>query len=243
MIDVCICDDNREDIEKYIKYIDEYRQGNPALYLRVRTFVSPNELLEYIKKYGGFDMYLLDIVMPDITGIKLAEEIRKSQKKSEIVFLTISRDYAVEAYGVKASGYLLKPVVKNDFFEIISICIERILLYKEQIIMLKTNEGIRKIDVNMLVMIESFNHTRILFFADGTSVKTSVMLTELFDKLKNFKRFYMPHRSYIINIDYVTGIKKSSILISTGIEIPVAKSRQNVIKSAFIDYFFDSSKE
>lgn len=191
---------------------------------------------------GKIDLYLLDIIMPDITGIELSKEIRKMRDKSEIIFLTVSSEYAVEAFGVRASGYLLKPVAEEDFNEIVSVCMERIFSYKEQSIMLKTNDGMRKIDINMLVMVESFNHTRILLFIDGTRVETPVALTEIFERLSCYKNFYMPHRAYIINMAHVTGIKKSSLLLAIGMEVPIAKGRQDKIKSAFSDYFFGSSK-
>lgn len=242
MIDICICDNDVQDIEKCLKYIEKFRQNYPEQEMMVKTFDSSQALLEYIQKHGGFDLYLLDIIMPEITGIELSKEIRKMRDKSEIIFLTVSSEYAVEAFGVRASGYLLKPVAEEDFNEIVSVCMERIFSYKEQSIMLKTNDGMRKIDINMLVMVESFNHTRILLLIDGTRIETPVTLTEIFERLSCYKNFYMPHRAYIVNMAHVTGIKKSSLLLAIGMEVPIAKGRQDKIKSAFLDYFFGSSK-
>lgn len=241
MIDICICDNDTQDIEKCLKYIEKFRQNYPEQEMMVKTFDSSQALLEYIQKHGGFDLYLLDIIMPDITGIELSKQIRKIWNRSEIIFLTVSPEYAIEAFGVRASGYLLKPVAENDFNEIVSVCMERIFSYKEKSIMLKTNDGIRKIDTDRLVMVESFNHTRSLLLIDGTSIETPVTLTEIYNCLSCYKNFYMPHRAYIVNMAHVTGIKKSSLLLEEK-EIPIAKGRQDKIKSAFLDYFFGDSK-
>lgn len=55
-------------------------------------------------------MYLLDIVMPHLTGIETAKRIRARGETAEIMFLTTSREYALDAFSVKASDYLLKPL-------------------------------------------------------------------------------------------------------------------------------------
>ena len=57
-----------------------------------------------------YDVFLLDIYMHNMSGIQVAEEIRKKDKYVLIIFITSSKDYAVEVYRVHASDYLLKPI-------------------------------------------------------------------------------------------------------------------------------------
>lgn len=68
------------------------------------------------RKSGRYDLFLLDIIMPHMSGIALAQNIRKRSKRAKLVFLTTSREYGIEAIGMKASGYLLKPIQEQAFF-------------------------------------------------------------------------------------------------------------------------------
>ena len=55
--------------------------------------------------------------MPDITGMELARKIRSFDKSADIIFLTTSPEYAVESYTVKATNYLMKPIVPERFYK------------------------------------------------------------------------------------------------------------------------------
>ena len=72
--------------------------------VQIQAYSSPYDLLDDIEKTGGFDLYLLDVVMPHMTGVTLARRIRERKERAEILFLTVSKEYAVEAFSVKASG-------------------------------------------------------------------------------------------------------------------------------------------
>lgn len=64
-----------------------------------------------------YDLAILDIEMPGINGIELAKLLIDRNPKCEVIFLTAYKDYAFDAYGVKASDYLLKPLTENSFRE------------------------------------------------------------------------------------------------------------------------------
>ena len=75
----------------------------------VTGFVRSDEALNYLDK-GQADLALLDIDMPDMNGLELAMSIKNRCPDTAIIFLTGYSEYAVEAFSVHASGYLLKPV-------------------------------------------------------------------------------------------------------------------------------------
>ncbi|MCM1307024.1 MAG: LytTR family DNA-binding domain-containing protein [Butyrivibrio sp.] len=237
MIDICILDDKLENTEMLAQYAARFCESHAELSLRLQSFTSCAELLKHMNKYGGFDLYLLDVIMPDMTGVELAKLIRKRGEPAEIIFLTVSREYAVEAFEVKASGYLLKPFKFDAFNEAVLSCLKKLCVGEKQEILLETNDGIRRLRLRELVLVESFNHTRALSLSDGTVLKTSVTLYALLERLRGYKQFYMPHRAYIINMDYVTGIRKSGVLMTDNREIPVARSKLAELKTIFSDYF------
>ena len=78
-----------------------------------KGFVSGAEALDYLKSNNA-DIALLDIDMPDMSGLSLAEKIKKTSPDTAVIFVTGYSQYAVDAFRIKASGYLLKPVTKED---------------------------------------------------------------------------------------------------------------------------------
>lgn len=76
----------------------------------IETFTNTRDLLNTIKKDGIIpDVVFSDIEMPEMSGIKLAAKIKKLAPEARIIFVTAYAQYAVDAFKVRAQGYLLKP--------------------------------------------------------------------------------------------------------------------------------------
>ncbi len=82
----------------------------------VTGFVRAREALDWLEDHP-VDLALLDIHMPDLNGIELAAQIKAKRPETAVIFLTGHAEYAVEAFAVRASGYLLKPVTKQRLAE------------------------------------------------------------------------------------------------------------------------------
>lgn len=81
----------------------------------IETFSIPNDVLKTIKKRELIpDVVFCDIEMPEMSGIKLAMKIRKMAPDTRIIFVTSHSEYAVDAFKVRANGYLLKPITMRD---------------------------------------------------------------------------------------------------------------------------------
>lgn len=77
------------------------------------AFTRPEDGLDAAAK-SNFDVAFLDIQMGRITGLELAARIKKLNADTHIIFVTGYSEYALEAFRVRATGYLLKPVQEND---------------------------------------------------------------------------------------------------------------------------------
>lgn len=238
MIEIALCDDNSEDIEAIRSFAEHFAAERSEYPIRLSAFTSVAELLKAIEEKSGFDLYILDVMMPEMTGIQLAEIIRGRGEQAEILFLTVSREYAVDAFAVHASGYLLKPVSKESFDEEMLRAVQKLTNEKSAAITVKTKDGMRRIPLHNLVMVESFNHTRALTMSDGSVLETSATLSELFEALSGHKNFYMPHRAYIVNLDYSMGIKRCELLMSGNRRIPIPRRQYSIMQELFSNYFF-----
>ena len=131
---IAICDDDSQELDHIICLLNTYISiNNLTGLLSYQTFNSSFDLAEKAPK-EKYDLYLLDVIMPCLNGIDLAGSIRSFDKAADIIFLTTSSEFAVESYRIKASNYLLKPLVEKDFFNALddiisqSITDEKIIL-------------------------------------------------------------------------------------------------------------------
>ena len=82
----------------------------------VTGFTKPGDALSWLEGHSA-DIALLDINMPEMTGLALAERIREIDPATSIVFLTGHSEFAVDAFSLHASGYLMKPVNRQRLAE------------------------------------------------------------------------------------------------------------------------------
>ena len=114
MIKIAICDDNQNDCDRVHGFVMEYLdvKNIPA---QVRTFNHPDTLVTECEEYRPH-IYILDIVMPMITGIQAARELRWNQPTAQIIFATSEKSYALESFDVNPINYILKPIEKEKLF-------------------------------------------------------------------------------------------------------------------------------
>lgn len=238
MLKLCICDDLPKDLEQLEAFTRDFFRKRPDIPVSIQTFLSPLDLLDCLEEKGGFDLYLLDIVMPHLTGMELAEHIRERGETAQILFLTTSREYAVDAFSVNAAGYLLKPVEREAFERAILSAIRALISEDDQSLLLKTRDGIRRVRLRELVMVESFDHSRVCTLSDGSTMETAATLTSLMERLEGDPRFFSPHRAYIVNLGFVNGLTGTQILLFGGRKLPISRKLYPKLKEAYMRYAF-----
>ena len=115
---IALCDDEKSYHGKILELIGQYRETKPGCTLLMSSFYSGKDLLNHVDEYGGFDLYILDCIMPGMDGIELGAALRRRDDHGMLIYLTSSPDFALDSYRVDAFDYLLKPVDKELFFRI-----------------------------------------------------------------------------------------------------------------------------
>jgi len=238
LLTLCICDDDPRDAAQVQALAEGFARDHPEFPMRIESFSSSFDLLEHLEETGGFDLYLLDILMPHLTGVELAGRIRSRGEAAEILFLTSSREYALDAFDVAACGYLLKPVEKEKFDKALLAAASRLTRPENPYLLLKTKDGLRKIFFRELAMVESFNHDRVCTLTDGSKAVTADTLASLMERLSQDPRFFSPHRAYIINLEHIAALNATHAILSTGQRVPVSRASFTALKKAYIDYLF-----
>lgn len=239
---IAICDDELSVLEQLSSLLEEYC----AEYDRDvewEVFQSPLELLSKMEQSGRYDVLFLDILMKDENGIEVAREIRRTDTDVKIVFLTSSSEFAVQSYTVGAFYYQLKPIQKNSLIELMQklFCV----CQKEQLeyFVLKCQNGIHKIDIRQLEYCEVVNRSLILYLRNGTELRSNVKIQEVEEALSRFGCFIRPHRSYLLNLRFVKNITLKSIMMNSGVKIPIPHGKYTQTKERYLEYVFEHMGE
>lgn len=217
------------DDEPYaIEGLKNYISSVPNLTL-IKCYTNPLEALVDISAVDMVDLILVDIDMPQITGIELSREIR--QKTNKLIFTTAYKQYGYEAFEVNADAYLLKPYTLSKFVATIAKLFPR---YPEPQPEVETDDDfffvkdkneklkIVKIRYEEVVAVES-KQNYVLIHTLTKKALTYMSLTEIskiFHKLKNFVQF---QRSFILNEDHIEYIDGNTIKMVNGVQITVGE--------------------
>lgn len=120
MLRIAVCDDEIKELNQTEKLLNAYLQAHPQLNGQVSTFSDAKSLLAQREVQGHFDLYVLDIIMPEMSGIETGRQLRALGDHGEIIFLTNSNEFAADSYDVRAFFYLLKPVEKDKLFQVMN---------------------------------------------------------------------------------------------------------------------------
>ena len=145
MLRIALCDDDEKQLNQAAALLNTYLQPRPHLHGQVETYRSGGALLARAENAGGFDLYILDILMPELDGINTGRRLRALGDGGEIIYLTSANDFAADSYDVQAFSYLLKPVEQGKFFQVLDQAVKKLKQRRSSAIVVTTADGPRRI--------------------------------------------------------------------------------------------------
>lgn len=231
---IAICEDDTTQQNILTAALDSYR--TPAgEHVQYDVYRNGLDLLASINTHL-YDVLLLDILMPGFTGIETAREIRESNEKIPIIFLTTSQEFAVESYRVHAFDYLMKPVDQKTLFETLDRVYAVTESTLENSIMVQTAKAVYVISLSQIEFVEINNRTLSFHLIDGTVKSIAGRLSDYEDALLKHPEFLKIHRSYIINMDFMKGLNQKSFITLTGNEVPISRNLLPAIQKRYIEH-------
>lgn len=236
MLNVALCDDNIDELSNVVCFLDEYKISRDVN-CEYSIFTNGFELLSTLEMGKHFDIYCLDIIMPGFSGIEVAKEIRSVDKTATILFFTSSTEFALESYSVKAINYILKPISKEKFFIAFDEILEQIKVEKDtEMFIVKSDEGIQKILISNLAYAEVIGRNVLYHLNTGKVIKCREAFSSVCDTLLKYDCFTKPHRSYIVNMQYIDIIDSHEITLQIHSIIPIAQGKSREIKQQYLNY-------
>lgn len=235
---MALCDDIIDYNKKMESYIEKYGNEN-HVEVKITSYGSGSQLLLNYQK-RKFDVIFLDVSMPEMDGFETAEEIRKSDTDVSIVFCTsyYTITNAGKGFEVAAEDFLSKPLLYRKVENILNKIYKKKLLNAEEKLFLKCHDGLITLQLSDIIYIQTENKLLILHTIHG-DVQSSQRMSELEKRLSK-KQFFRCYNSYMVNFDYVEGVKKDSVLIKDKVQklktIPISKYKKEEFMRALARY-------
>ena len=229
MYNVAVCDDTEEERLQAAEYAGRFFDQE-GIEVRIETYASGRELLESDREY---DLYLLDVLMPGMSGIDTAQALAEAKGRPVVVFITSSLESAVEGYRVEAAGFILKPVEEESFWSTMERVVRRRLGVKKAVLSLVHNRVNVELPLERLAWFENRLHRVFVKLTDGEVLSVNQKLSELQLVLEPHSQFLRCHQSYLVNLDYVDKLEDSCFYMKDGQMIPISRNFYKQSKNAY----------
>lgn len=232
---IVICDDDAKTVETVNALVEEYAALR-SLRWDVAVYTSGPAMLRELPEA---DIYLLDIIMPDADGITLGTRLRERYRDAVILYLTSSREFAVDAFAVHAFSYLIKPVERRRLFDELDACTER---REKRYCAVEVRHGdssvTETVALDDVVSVEYFNHRLIYRLAGGRELVTGYKrgsfesIAEPFHISPCFLKISV---SYIVNLRHIRELRGDSFCMSDGTSFRISRKFTEA-KKKYLDF-------
>lgn len=243
MLRIAICDDDACFLQQAANFVQEYLHGHPELSGQIHTFRSGQDLLYQAEESGGFDLYLLDIIMPGLNGIQAGQRLRELSDGGEIVYLTTSSDYAVDSYSVRAFFYLLKPLEKSRLFEVLDAAVKKLNERRSKVVLITTRDGPRRILLDQILYVERVGRSLRYYCSHGTldSISLRVPFHTAVESLLSDPCFCQCGSSFAFNLRHVAGVKGQEILLDNRSSVAIPRASVVSFKHAWGNFWLEEN--
>ena len=232
---IAICDDIPKELETIRAALDTYTKAHPELYFDIDEYAAAIDILNTVEKGKTYDIALLDICMPGVLGTDAAEEMLAKNPDMSIVFLSTSAEYAVTAFALNATHYLLKPFSQEQFNEAFDRAVKK--TENQDFLSLACVDGMYRICVTDIVSIESQNHYLLLHLSSGEILKLRMKLSQMFEEMQNYPGFIKVGASYVVNLAFVRRISGTTLEMFNGVKISIPRRSSEGVLKTYMDFF------
>ena len=233
MVYIAVCEDEQEHQEKISVLLKKYGAVNCCDF-EISFFSTATDFWEHYQP-GSFNIVFLDIFLENDNGIEIGKKLRNLGEDCQIVFITSSRDFAIEGFELKARHYIIKPIAEEKMFEALNRCLTMIA---DDTKCIRIPNGKLEVAIRLkdIIYVEVFNKVSILHTA-SEEVKTYMSLSEL-EKLLGGTPFLRCHRCSIINMNCVDDYTTADFIMKNGDKVAIPRSNSVAVRQKYLDFVF-----
>jgi len=235
MAKVAICDNDINEIAKLRELLTVFDD------FEVHSYLNPLKLSKDINTGIHFDIYIMEIIMSELSGLELARHIRQFDETAFIIFLTKNDGYALSAFGVRAFQYLLKPIDKKILYSELNFARNLIVQPDQALFPIKTPTGIVAIPFHKIAYCRAENRRIICVQNDNQVIRSSTLrisFSNAISPLLSDNSFIQTHISFVVNLNYVSCLKELDFMMKDQALIPIAQRSYSEAKESYLSFVY-----
>lgn len=235
MLRIAICDDEEKILFKLEETTGTFFKTH-CVDCKIQTYQSSGNLWYDLQDGIYYDMFLLDIEMPQVSGMDLAEKIRDASPAAKIIFITSHLEYAITAYEFSVFRYIPKtqieeklPLALRDFYKL--HCLERDEYYT-----IEVKNHVERLPYREILYILKDGKYAVFHLQGGRMNSVRKTLSQVFGEIGR-EYFCFADRGCIINLANVTGMDGDRILLLGGEDFMISRSNVAEFKAALLRFW------
>lgn len=234
MYKIGICDDDYAfcgQIEQYVKNAAEVL----SLTVEPEIFLSAEDYLKYLSENPPLDILFLDIELGQTDGIAIGQKIRAQLENevTQIVYVSAREHYAIQLFQNRPMDFLVKPITQSDITRVLTQY-QRLFSHKKYFFEYHIGKAFRRIAEDDIMYFQCESKKIRIFTKRKTDEAFYAKMSEL-DKQLNPDKFLAIHKSYIVNINYVSEYRLKEVIMTSGAVLPISQAfrkevQQKVLK-------------
>lgn len=237
MLNIAICDDNTYTAKQIEQFTQEILQQNHDMH-EIHVFSSSKALLYEVQDGTAFDILLLDIEMPNLDGIELAEALKKYIPDALILFISSYEKYVYDTFSVHPFWFIPKNQLSQIFPMAFNSAIQQVKKIKKDFYTIKNQHGVEKIPIRNILYIWHAGKYAYIEKLDGSHAKLRKTLKDVFNDLASYNFIWLD-RSYFCNLTHIQQIWDGEAVLSNGQRLVINKERLQQVKSALLKDIID----
>ncbi len=229
MLRIAITDDDALYIEKLQNYFETFFTEH-AVEHEIRVYTSGKALINDCTKQM-YDVLVLDIDMPELSGIEIAEKIRRRHSNAVLIFVTNMEQLVFESFKYTPYRFIRKSKIEVEIPELLQ-SLQNKFASESMVYQFSLDGETKRIKLTEILFFESFKHDILLHDCYGYEYRISEPLNSLLKKYEN-AGFIRIHKSYLVNYRYIYEIKRNSVVLDSKDELPLSKNRITEIKRQY----------
>lgn len=234
LLQVGICDDEKEDIRILNDYMKHYEM-NYDIEFDITCFSSGNDLLQTINKTPCFQILFLDVEMPGLSGIETATRVREIDMEDVcIIFVSHYPQYMQDSFNVRAFWYLQKPLTYPDIVMILNKILQSYRQSQSKKIIVPAGEEKELVNIQNILYIKAvkYEKNRLDFVLTDHTIQSHGTLLQWKQTLSPHG-FVTPCRGFLVNMDFIHYICDTKLILTNGTELPLSRRQAREISDLF----------
>lgn len=239
-LSIGICDDLTEDRLKLAHMVHTYAQERDIL-IHLHLFSTGQDLLDFCLRPNLLQIIFLDIfIMPDLSGIDVAKQLRRAGVNAAILFATTSLDHGMDSFEVQASDYLVKPFQKQDVAQALDWCLSHLPEPLRSLSVYSEGET-QEIPLASIHYIEVLGHQSHIHTTQREIISRRGL--DVLEAEIGSQDFLRCHRSFLVNMNHIVKLTGSDFQVSGGTLVPISASNLTRVRNTFIDWTYRKAWE